>query len=56
MADPQELKKGTKVGWNSPGGKTEGKVTEKVGDDKYEVESAKSGKKAEHKSDALDKK
>lgn len=50
------VKKGDKVKWNSPGGETEGKVTKKVGDDKYEVESAKSGKKAQHKSDALTKK
>ncbi len=74
MAD--DLKKGDKVEWKTPQGKTEGKVVEKVTEEKtvgnkgqkgttvkgskddprYVVESAKSGKQAAHKPDALDKK
>jgi len=48
--------KGDKVEWNTPQGKTKGKITKKVGDDKFEVKSDKSGKTAEHKSSALTKK
>ena len=50
------IAKGDKVEWNTPQGKTHGKVTKKVGTDKYEVKSDKSGKTAQHKSDALHKK
>ena len=64
------LSKGDKVRWETSQGQTEGTVTRKVtgtaragghvakaspGDPQYEVKSAKSGKKAIHKADALKK-
>jgi hypothetical protein len=65
----QEFRQGDKVEWNTPQGKTRGKVKKKltssteVGgqkinaseDDRYLVESEKSGKEAAHKPDALKK-
>lgn len=65
-----ELKKGDKVTWKSHGGEAVGKVEKKITSDteavgrkvraskdepQYLVESAKSGGKAVHKPDALDK-
>ncbi|MFN7038677.1 MAG: DUF2945 domain-containing protein [Alphaproteobacteria bacterium] len=52
----KDLHKGDKVKWNTPQGMTEGKITEVNGsgdDARYKVESAKSGKTAIHKGDAL---
>lgn len=69
MAD--ELEKGDKVAWKTPQGKTEGKVEKKLtseteikghkvaaseDDPQYLVKSDKSGNKAAHKPDALEKK
>jgi Hypervirulence associated proteins TUDOR domain len=66
----QEFRQGDVVEWNTPPGKTRGKVKKKltsstdVGGQKinasedgprYLVESEKSGKEAAHKSDALSK-
>lgn len=51
-----DVKKNKKVTWNTPQGPTHGKVVKKVGDDKFQVKSAKSGKTAEHKGDSLGKK
>jgi hypothetical protein len=66
----QELKQGDTVEWNTPQGKTRGKVTKKLtsetkvggqkvkasnDDPRYLVESTKSGKEAAHKPDALTK-
>ena len=68
MAD--DLEKGDRVDWNTPQGKTRGKVKEKLtsrtevggqtvaaseDDPRYLVESEKSGKEAAHKPDALEK-
>ncbi len=72
----KHLKKGDKVEWSTPQGKTEGQVKEKVtgeqrvGNDgqkgqkvkgsedepRYVVESDKSGKRAAHKPESLDRK
>lgn len=49
------VQQGDKVSWNTPQGETHGKVIKKVGADKYEVKSAKSGKTAEHKDESLKK-
>ncbi len=64
----QEFRQGDKVEWNTPQGKTRGKVKKKLtsetevggqkviaseDDPRYLVESAKSGKEAAHKPDAL---
>ena len=64
------LSKGDKVQWQTPQGRTEGKVTRKVtgtakagghvakaspDDPQYEVKSSKSGKAAIHKASALKK-
>jgi Hypervirulence associated proteins TUDOR domain len=64
----QEFKQGDKVEWNTPQGKTRGKVKKKLTSDtevggqkitaseddpRYLVESEKSGKEAAHKPDAL---
>lgn len=69
MAD--DLKKGDKVEWNTPQGKTQGKVEKKLTSDtkikshdvraskddpQYLVKSDKSGNEAAHKPDALTKK
>jgi len=66
----QEFKKGDKVEWNTPQGKTQGTVKEKLtertkvggqtvaaseDDPRYLVESGKSGKEAAHKPDSLSK-
>jgi len=66
----KEFSKGDAVSWNTPQGKTSGKVTKKVispthvsghkvqasGDNpQYEVRSGSSGKKAVHKPESLDK-
>jgi hypothetical protein len=66
----QELNQGDTVEWNTPQGKTRGTVKEKLtsrtevggqtvaaseDNPRYLVESAKSGKKAAHKPDALEK-
>jgi hypothetical protein len=66
----QEFEQGDKVEWNTPQGKTRGKVKEKLtsrtevggqtvaaseDDPRYLVESEKSGKEAAHKPDALEK-
>lgn len=66
-----DLKKGDDVTWQTHGTETEGTVTRKITDDtkaagrtvkasdddpQYEVKSDKSGKKAVHKPEALDKK
>ncbi|SDG00664.1 DUF2945 domain-containing protein [Klenkia brasiliensis] len=65
-----DLKKGDDVTWKTHGTETEGTVTRKITDDteaggrtvkasdddpQYEVKSDKSGKKAVHKPDALEK-
>ena len=70
MAQKEEFKPGDEVEWNTPQGKTRGKVKEKltsrteVGgqtvaaseeDPRYLVESEKSGKEAAHKPGALNK-
>lgn len=64
------VKAGDKVTWNTSGGETEGEVVKKVtseteigghtakaseDDPQFVVKSDKSGKKAVHKPDALDK-
>jgi Hypervirulence associated proteins TUDOR domain len=66
----QEFKQGDTVEWNTPQGKTRGKVKRKLtsptevggqkvnaseDDPRYLVESEKSGKEAAHKPDALSK-
>jgi hypothetical protein len=66
----QEFKQGDKVEWNTPQGKTRGKVKKKLTSDtevggqkitaseddpRYLVESEKSGKEAAHKPDALNR-
>ena len=66
----QEFRQGDRVEWNSPQGKTRGKVKKKLtfdtevggqritaseDDPRYLVESEKSGKEAAHKPDALNK-
>ena len=66
----QEFKQGDTVEWNTPQGKTRGKVKKKLtsptqvggqntdaseDDPRYLVESEKSGKEAAHKPDALSK-
>jgi hypothetical protein len=66
----QEFKQGDTVEWNTPQGKTLGKVKRKLtssgqiggqkvnaseDDPRYVVESEKSGKEAAHKPDALSK-
>lgn len=66
----QEFKQGETVEWNTPQGKTRGTVREKLtsrtevggqtvaaseDDPRYLVESEKSGKKAAHKPNALEK-
>ena len=66
----QEFEEGDKVEWNTPQGKTQGKVKKKLtertevggqtvaaseDDPRYLVESEKSGKEAAHKPDALEK-
>ncbi len=66
----QELKQGDKVEWNTPQGKTRGKVKKKLtsatevggqkikaseDDPRYLVESEKSGKDSAHKPDTLSK-
>ena len=68
MAD--DFKPGDRVEWNTPQGKTQGKVVEKLtsrtevsgqsvaasdDDPRYVVESEKSGKRAAHKPDSLSK-
>ena len=68
MAD--DFKPGDRVEWNTPQGKTQGKVVEKLtsraevsgqsvaasdDDPRYLVESEKSGKRAAHKPDSLSK-
>lgn len=65
-----ELKKGDEVAWNTPQGPTHGTVTRKLTGEahagghtakasreqpQYEVKSAKSGRKALHKAEALRK-
>ena len=65
-----DFKPGDKVEWNTPQGKTQGKVVEKLtsrtevngqsvaaskDDPRYLVESEKSGKQAAHKLDSLKK-
>lgn len=64
----QEFKQGDKVEWNTPQGKTQGKIKKKLtadtqvggtkisaseDDPRYLVESEKSGKEAAHKPDSL---
>lgn len=71
MADPDDLHKGDDVTWNTPQGKTEGKVVKKVAsntkvqgtklsaskdDPRVIVKSDKSGKTAGHKPESVDKK
>ncbi len=66
----QEFRQGDTVEWNTPQGKTRGKVKKKLtsnteiggqkinaseDDPRYLVESEKSGKEAAHKPDSLDK-
>ena len=66
----EDFKPGDKVEWNTPQGKTQGKVVEKLtartevngqsvaasdDDPRYVVESDKSGKRAAHKPDSLKK-
>ncbi len=66
----QEFKQGDTVEWNTPQGKTRGKIKRKLttstevggqkvnasqDDPRYLVESEKSGKEAAHKPDALSK-
>jgi hypothetical protein len=70
MADDADLSKGDDVKWNTSQGKTEGEVVERITDDikikdnkvqasednpKYLVESDKTGAKAAHKPESLDK-
>jgi hypothetical protein len=70
MADDDDLSKGDDVTWNTPQGETEGEVVERITSDttikdndvkasednpKYIVESDKTGARAAHKPDALDK-
>ncbi len=70
MAKDQDLSKGDDVQWNTSQGETEGEVVKRITDDtkikdnkvkasadnpKYIVESDKTGAKAAHKPDALDK-
>ena len=66
----EDFKPGDKVEWNTPQGKTQGKVVEKLtartevngqsvaasdDDPRYVVESDKTGKRAAHKPDSLKK-
>ena len=66
----EDFKPGDRVEWNTPQGKTQGKVVEKLtsrtevngqsvaasdDDPRYLVESEKSGKQAAHKPDSLKK-
>ncbi|MBA2534143.1 MAG: DUF2945 domain-containing protein [Rubrobacter sp.] len=66
----QEFKQGDKVEWNTPQGKTQGKVKKKLtsstevggqkinaseDDPRYLIESEKSGKESAHKPDSLSK-
>ncbi len=66
----ESFRKGDRVQWNTPQGKTTGKVVERLtsptdiqdfhveaseDDPRYLVESEKSGKQAAHKPDALSK-
>jgi hypothetical protein len=54
----KEPKQGDKVAWNTPQGETHGEVVDIVGekdDPRYVVESAKSGKRATHRAEALKK-
>lgn len=66
----QEFRQGDEVEWNTPQGKTQGKVKKKLtadtqvggtkisaseDDPRYLVESEKSGKEAAHKPDSLTK-
>jgi len=66
----QELEKGDRVEWNTPQGKTNGKVKKKLtsrtevgnqtiaaseDDPRYLIESEKSGKEAAHRPEALTK-
>ena len=66
----EDFKPGDQVEWNTPQGKTQGKVVEKLtsrtevsgqsvaasdDDPRYLVESEKSGKQAAHKPDSLKK-
>lgn len=70
MAKDDDLHEGDKVSWNTSQGETHGTVAERLTDDtqikgtkvtasdddpRYLVESDKTGAKAAHKSDALDK-
>ena len=70
MADKQEFTQGDEVSWNTPQGKTHGKVVKRLTSDthvddtkisaseddpRYLVESEKSGKQAAHKPDSLTK-
>jgi hypothetical protein len=70
MADDDDLSKCDDVTWNTPQGETEGEVVERITSDttikdndvkasednpKYIVESDKTGARAAHKPDALDK-
>jgi hypothetical protein len=70
MVAQEEFKQGDEVSWNTPQGKTRGKVKEKLtsrtevggqtvaaseDEPRYLVESEKSGKEAAHKPDALEK-
>ena len=70
MGKPMSLSKGDKVSWNTPQGKTHGKIVEKktkdfslesnhftASDDEpmFVVESDKTGKHAAHKESALSK-
>jgi hypothetical protein len=71
MADSDDLHEGDEVTWNTPQGRTKGKVVKKVTSDtkvagtklsaskddpRVIVESDKSGKKAGHKPESVDKK
>ena len=66
----QDFEEGDRVEWNTPQGKTSGKIKKKLtsrtevggqtvaaseDDPRYLVESEKSGKQAAHKPDALEK-
>ncbi|UJA20575.1 DUF2945 domain-containing protein [Thermoleophilia bacterium SCSIO 60948] len=70
MAEKQKFTQGDKVSWDTPQGKTHGKVVKRLTSDthvegtkisaseddpRYLVESDKTGKQAAHKPDALDK-
>jgi hypothetical protein len=70
MADKQKFTQGDQVSWNTPQGRTHGKVVKRLtsdtsiegteisaseADPRYLVESEKTGKQAAHKPDALEK-